>query len=376
MNLYNNKRRIFFWIGSFLSIAAAVVLGSIPFFYFRSAIVGKHLLQQASTLVNRTNSNMNSTTQNAQSVQAISEGLNVPAFQAGQIIGEVVIPTLSLQAPLVQGTNPSQLDTAVGHLVTSVLPGKPGTTLIAAHNATWFRHINRLKPGDLIQVKTMYGTFNFHVTTAKVVRTGDSVPNTLDSSIVLESCYPLNALYLTPYRFLVYGKLVQISSTRIAASKPPTGTNYYVTIPQNIVNEGLTLSTNTLPMGTLTYTGNPSSLFTQSDSAWSATHTMIELYLAWIHASADKNLVAMTAIAPNAVTPKLTGNPFFGVNLLDVKYLSDYNVSLHVQGEQLLTATGTTQVRIHGKSYKIVLTAYAHGQQVKVTKIEIRSLFP
>lgn len=366
MNLYNNKRRIFFWIGSLLSIAAAVVLGSIPFFYFRSAIVGKHLLQQASTFVHRANPNVNSTTQNAQSVQAISKKLNVPAFQAGQIIGEVVIPTLSLQAPLVQGTNASQLDAAVGHLVTSVLPGKPGTTLIAAHNATWFRHINRLKPGDLIQIKTMYGTFNFHVTTAKVVQTGDSVPNTLGSSIVLESCYPLNALYLTPYRFLVYGKLVQISNTRIAASKPPTGINYYATIPQNIVNEGLTLSTNTLPMGTLTYTGNPSSLFTQSNSAWSATHSMIELYLAWIHASANKNLVAMIAIAP-----KVADNPFFGIHLLAVKYLSDYNISLHVQGEQLLSATGTTQVRIDGKSYKIVLTADAHGQQVKVTKMEI-----
>ena len=366
-NRHNSRRRIFFWVGSFLSLAGVLVLSSIPFFYFRSAVVGKHLLLTAQTLVSSSSAKENSITSNAYPVPTMSAGLNIPVFNTGQVIGEVVVPNLSLQAPLVQGTSASQLESAVGHLVTSVMPGKPGTTLIAAHNATWFRHINRLKTGDVIQVKTTYGTFNFQVTSSKVVKTGESVRNSSDSSIVLESCYPLNALYLTPYRFLVYGKLVHLSSTAVTVANPASDTNYYVTIPQKIVDEGLTLNTNTLPMGTLTYTGKPANSFTQSNNAWSATHAMIELYLGWIHASSDKDLTAIDAIAP-----KVSVNPFFGVKLPGVKYLSAYNVSLHVQGEQLMSATSTVQVGINGKTYTIVLTAHAYGHKVKLTQIEIK----
>jgi sortase A len=394
------RRRIVFWVGSLLSLAAVVMLGRIPFFYFRSAVVGSKLLQSANALVNKNSSGSsgvnslannragssiegvmessangtdaanaatNSTISQAYSVQTMSAQLQVPTVQTGHIIGEVVIPALSLTAPLLQGTNAYQLQAAVGHLITSVMPGKPGTTLIAAHNATWFRHIDRLKPGDSIQVKTVYGVFRFEVTSSRVVKTGAAVPNTLESSVILESCYPLNALYLTPYRFLVYGKLVQITSTHVVPTKATSGTNYGVTIPQQIVNEGLTLSANTLPMGLLTYTGTPSNSFTQSNSPWSATHAMIELYLAWVHASGDKNVAAINAIAPRAAV-----DPFFGVRLRDIEYLSNYDVSLHVEGNQLLSATSSVQVRIKGKPYTVMLTADTYGHQMKLTRVEVK----
>jgi sortase A len=128
-----------------------------------------------------------------------------------KVFGKLAIPKLSLVAPIVEGTSPSDLQTAVGHLSTSVLPGQKGSSVLAAHNVTWFRHLDQLKPGDTIQVVTQSQTITYRVTGAKVVHVGYNAPNTPNSSLIMETCYPLNTWYWTSERYLIFASLVKIN---------------------------------------------------------------------------------------------------------------------------------------------------------------------
>lgn len=132
----------------------------------------------------------------------------------GELIGRVVIPSLDLTAPLIQGTSLGILAHAAGHLTGSVLPGQTGTAVIAAHDVTYFHHIDALKPGQTIEVTTSQGYFTYKVTGHQVVTVGTNVANTYYPSLVLETCYPLNALTLVNHRYLVSAVL---SSSTLAA---------------------------------------------------------------------------------------------------------------------------------------------------------------
>ncbi|QSO50453.1 class D sortase [Alicyclobacillus curvatus] len=129
--------------------------------------------------------------------------------ERGTLIGHLTIPKLGLNAPVTQGTALSILAHSAGHLETSVLPGELGTTVIAAHDVTYFHHIDELKNGDIITVQTAQGTFTYKVTDHKVVHVGTNVQNTVYPSLVLETCYPLNALNLVNQRYVVSAVLIR-----------------------------------------------------------------------------------------------------------------------------------------------------------------------
>lgn len=139
-----------------------------------------------------------------------------PAVKApvqGTLIGRVVIPSLNLTAPIVEGTALDILAHSAGHLTTSVLPGQQGTTVIAAHDVTYFHHIDALKPGDKIEVTTSEGRFVYTVTGHRVVTVGTNAANTYFPSLILETCYPLNALTLVNHRYWVSAVLTSSTLT-------------------------------------------------------------------------------------------------------------------------------------------------------------------
>jgi len=139
----------------------------------------------------------------------------MPSPKMGVLMGRVVVPNLQLSAPLVQGTGLGVLAMAAGHLTNSVLPGHIGTSIIAAHDVTYFHHLDNLKMGDEIDLTTSQGRFVYQVMSHRVVSVGTNVDNTSYPSLVLETCYPLNALTPVNQRYLVIATLVSstVSST-------------------------------------------------------------------------------------------------------------------------------------------------------------------
>lgn len=127
----------------------------------------------------------------------------------GEIIGVLEIPSLNLKEAILEGTDQPELAKAPGHLPDSVLPGQIGKSIIAAHNATTFRHIDKLTPGTTFTVRTEQGVFTFQVKGQRILNVKDELPDTAYPALSLETCYPLDALYLTEQRLFVESALIK-----------------------------------------------------------------------------------------------------------------------------------------------------------------------
>src|ERR1022692_3817452 len=153
--------------------------------------------------------------------------------------GLLEAPALGLVAPVEEGAGDALLSDAVGHIPASAWPGRPGTSVFAAHDVTWFSGIDRLKAGDDIRYVTSCRTYTYRVTMHRVVPAGYPVYNTATPSIVLDPCYPLNALYLTSTRYLVYGTLSTISPTSASLIRRSGSPQLTVPVPAALAAAGV-----------------------------------------------------------------------------------------------------------------------------------------
>lgn len=186
-------------LGAICMLAGLIWLAQIPYFFYRSDAVGQELLARAkASAVDRAEG---TTAAPARSDADDEQG---PPAPTSPPLGWLTIPSLQLEAPILSGTDEEQIAVAVGHFQGSAAPGTESTALLAAHNATYFRHIDRLKRGDEIQIATSTGVFTYQVTGASVAHVADGVVKMGGEGLVLMTCYPLDALRQTEYRYLVY----------------------------------------------------------------------------------------------------------------------------------------------------------------------------
>ena len=147
------------------------------------------------------------------------------------------IPVLGLTAPVLQGTGDAVLAEAVGHVPASVWPGQAGTSVLSAHDVTWFSGIGQLRPGDEMRYVMPCRTLTYRVTSHRVVAAGSPVYNTATARIVLDTRYPLDALFLTGSRYLVYADLIETSPTSPVSAPPASPSPLIVPAPKALVAE-------------------------------------------------------------------------------------------------------------------------------------------
>jgi sortase A len=129
---------------------------------------------------------------------------------AGQALARLRIPRMGLSAVVVEGTGTADLREGPGHYPATPLPGERGTVAVAGHRTTygaWFRHIDRLRRGDRIQMGMPYGTFTYRVERTRIVPpTAVWVTRRVGyDRLVLSACHPL---YSAAQRIVVFARLV------------------------------------------------------------------------------------------------------------------------------------------------------------------------
>ncbi|MCL8209329.1 MAG: class D sortase [Actinomycetia bacterium] len=252
----------------------------------------------------------------------------LPPPPSGTVVAQLSIPSLFVDAAVVAGTDPFALSTAPGWVRTTALPGENGTAVIAAHNATFFRHLDRLRPGQRIAVTTRQGRFVFAVVGARVVRAGTPLVNSRRPTLALVACYPLDALYLTPWRYVVTARLVQ-SELMAAVLKPPAASWPYVAaVPAALARRyDLWLSGNRLPMGTLTYRGprTPAAFrFEGTDLPYDVVAEALRLFFAVRDAAATSDTADYARMTAGQVPlPPFWGHPLSVVGGADVAITLD-----------------------------------------------------
>ncbi len=114
----------------------------------------------------------------------------------GDSLTRIKIPALGVDMVVVQGTTESALQAGAGHYEATPLPCEAGNVAIAGHRTTYgkpFANLDRLQPGDTIELDTPLGGCVYHVSQAPyvVVPTDISVlATTTVRSLTLTTCNP------------------------------------------------------------------------------------------------------------------------------------------------------------------------------------------
>ena len=140
-------------------------------------------------------------------VQSLAN-IPIPTAAPDQAI-RIQIPTINIDAPIVQGDGWEQLKKGVGQNVGSANPGQSGNVILSAHNDVYgelFRFLDKLQPGDQVVLYTQQRQYVYVVDrTALVEPTAVEVmASTGSPTVTLISCYP----YLVDkQRIVVFARL-------------------------------------------------------------------------------------------------------------------------------------------------------------------------
>jgi sortase A len=140
-------------------------------------------------------------------VQSLAN-IPVPTAAPDQAV-RIQIPSINVDAPVVQGDGWEQLKKGVGTFIGSPPPGYDGNLVLSAHNDVYgeiFRHVDRLVPGDQVIVYTQQRQFTYIVDRTVLVEPTavEVMAPTSSPTVTLISCYPY---LVNNQRIVVFARL-------------------------------------------------------------------------------------------------------------------------------------------------------------------------
>lgn len=292
----------------------------------------------------------------------------------GQLAGVLSMPALSVTAPVEAGTDDAELNVAVGHADSTPWPGTAGTAVLLAHDVSYFAHIDQLQPGNLVDFQVGCVTNVFRVLGHAVVAAGAPVPELSGDALVLDTCWPTNALWYTPDRYLVEAQEVSVktsktSRTSSSGSTQSWPTGYVTAAPSALVAQGLTLESNEEPMGTLSLNGTPDTAWAQSPAPLAVEAAALETYFGGLHAAAQKRTDWWSALAPNFSMP----SPLSGATVTG--HDAPLDVTITAAGDTPTSVTLSTVLTLSGGPspgrYQETVTEALQGLNVLITNWEV-----
>ncbi len=107
----------------------------------------------------------------------------------------IVITSIGVDAPVVEGDTWEILKKGVGHHIGSANPGERGNCVLSAHNDIYgeiFRHLPDLKVGDEILLHTQTRVYRYAVQQTRIIEPTEVevMAQTSSPALTLISCYP------------------------------------------------------------------------------------------------------------------------------------------------------------------------------------------
>lgn len=135
--------------------------------------------------------------------------LPVPTPGAEQAV-RIRIPSIGVDAPVVEGDDWESLKRGAGHHIGSANPGERGNCIISAHNDIYgeiFRDLPKVQLGDIVEVYTARQVYRYQVRQIRIVEPTDvSVMYPTSTPILtLISCYPYR---VDTHRIVVIAELI------------------------------------------------------------------------------------------------------------------------------------------------------------------------
>jgi len=131
-----------------------------------------------------------------------------------QALARLEIPEAGISVMVLDGTEETILDRAVGRIEGTAQPGEPGNLGIAGHRDGFFRGLRHVEPGDEITLTTLDGVAHYRVEVTQVVSPADVdvLEPTPEPTITLVTCYPFYYVGSAPQRYIVHARRVSYES--------------------------------------------------------------------------------------------------------------------------------------------------------------------
>lgn len=130
----------------------------------------------------------------------------------GETIGSISIPGAGMpETPLLAGQTNAELLRGIGLYTGAQYPGEGGKVVLAGHSELAFSHLRSARIGELVNIKTNYGSYTYSITDTKVVPETDVSIQQRDASreyLVMYTYYPFDAIGYRSSRFVVYANYV------------------------------------------------------------------------------------------------------------------------------------------------------------------------
>lgn len=129
-------------------------------------------------------------------------------------VARLRVDRLGIDHVVLEGDSGEVLAFAPGHLSGSAQPGGRGNCILSGHRDTSFTFLQKLLPGDIVDIEAPDGrTYAFQVTSAHIRRNdGLFIEQSELPWLTLVTCYPFEAIRPgTDQRYVVFARLVDKS---------------------------------------------------------------------------------------------------------------------------------------------------------------------
>lgn len=140
--------------------------------------------------------------------------IDISAFDPnhGDTVGLLEIEKIEATLPIIEGTDPDDLDKGVGHHAATAYPGQNDQILLSGHRDTVFTRLGEVEIGDQLKVTLPYGEFYYEMVDSKIVDADDRTiigSTAPDEQLVISTCYPFGYIGNAPDRYLIYAVPVE-----------------------------------------------------------------------------------------------------------------------------------------------------------------------
>lgn len=130
----------------------------------------------------------------------------VAEFKAQQVeLALLSIARLDLEVPIFSGTSKKTLDRGAGLVEGTSPPGVAGNIVVSAHRDSFFRPLEGIRVGDVIELQSPDGMQRFEV--GEIFITDplnvSVLEPTAQPTLTLITCYPFRYVGFAPERFIV-----------------------------------------------------------------------------------------------------------------------------------------------------------------------------
>ena len=138
--------------------------------------------------------NLNEIPENLRPLVQSLPAIVIPTPSPRQAV-RMVISAINQDAPVVLGDTWEQLKKGIAQHLGTADPGQPGNMVVSAHNDIFgqiFRDLDRLQPGDTVEVYTQAEKFVYVITGTRLVEPTEVgvMEPTVGPTLTLISCYP------------------------------------------------------------------------------------------------------------------------------------------------------------------------------------------